>query len=62
LITLADLDALKVFSLIVKFDWGTVDLGFYTRDQIQAFRNEFTGPQEDITVLDPTLFSEFIAV
>jgi hypothetical protein len=52
----------KVFSLIVKFDWGTVDLGFYTEGQIQAFRDEFTGPQEDITVFDPLQFSEFIAV
>ena len=52
----------KVFSLIVKFDWGTVDLRFYTEGQIQAFRDEFTGPQEDITVFDPLQFSEFIAV
>lgn len=62
MITLAELDAVKVFSLVVRFNWGTVDLGFYTRDQIQAFRNEFVGPPEDITVLDPIEFSEFIAV
>ena len=52
----------KVYLLVVTLKWGTVDLGFYTAEQIQAFRDEFTGQQGAMAVFDPLEFSVFIKV
>ena len=50
----------RVFALVVEFDWGIVNLGFYTLAQIESFRREYIGPEESVTVIDPAAL-EFVA-